>query len=227
MTPLAVSVRGLCRRHGKRPGVADLDFDISSGEILGLLGGNGAGKTTTIETLGGILQPDAGNIRICGIDAQTSPRAARAHIGVALQSAGLLDKITAREALAMFGAFHPSPVASGALLERFGLGPKADAPFDSLSGGQKQRLNLALALVGDPAVILLDEPTTGLDPQMRGEFHDLVRQMRRDGRAVLLATHDMDEGAQLCDRIAILDAGHIIATGSPAPMIERFMACAP
>jgi ABC-2 type transport system ATP-binding protein len=214
-----LTVTGLSRRYGAVQAVDGLTFEIIGGEVFGLLGPNGAGKTTTIECLLGLVRPDAGSIHVCGMDARADAQAARAKTGAVLQATGLPDKITPREALKVFGAFYSHPLNSDALLDRFGLREKQDAAYESLSGGQKQRLALALAFVGDPQLLVLDEPTAGLDIQMRRELHDHIREMKAGGRAVLLATHDMDEAAQLCDRIAVIAGGRIVATGTPAELI--------
>ena len=218
MTP-ALTVTGLSRRHGAVQAVDGIGFEVASGEVFGLLGPNGAGKTTTIECLLGLVRPDAGSIHICGIDGRAEQKAARAKTGAVLQATGLPDKITPREALDVFGAFYPLPVNIDALLDRFGLREKQEAAYETLSGGQKQRLALALAFVGDPQLLVLDEPTAGLDPQMRRELHDHIRAMKASGRAVLLATHDMDEAQALCDRIAVIVGGKIVATGKPADLV--------
>ena len=215
----ALTVTGLSRRHGAVQAVDGIGFDVAAGEVFGLLGPNGAGKTTAIECVLGLVRPDAGSITVCGIDALAAqPRAARAKTGAVLQATGLPDKITPREALEVFGAFYPEPSKTQTLLDRFGLREKQDARYDTLSGGQKQRLALALAFVGDPQVLILDEPTQGLDPQMRREVQDHMRAMKEGGRAVLLATHDMEEAAQLCDRIAVMSGGRIVAMGTPAEL---------
>jgi len=214
-----LTVTNLSRRHGAIEAVKDVNFTIAPGEIFGLLGPNGAGKTTLVDCILGLTAPDAGRIEICGIDARAQVLAARAGTGAVLQATGLQDKITPREALDAFGAFYPAPLKTDVLLGRFGLREKANAAYETLSGGQKQRLALALAFVGDPQLLVLDEPTTGLDPQMRREWHDHVRKLKDDGRAVLLTTHDMAEAEQLCDRIAVMDAGRIIATGAPTELI--------
>lgn len=187
--------------------------------MLGLLGPNGAGKTTTIEMIAGLIEPDAGRIEICGIDARAAPRAAKAALGVALQTTALQDQITPREALRQFGTFYGAPLTPAVLLERFGLGAKADARVNTLSGGQKQRLGLALAFVNDPRAVVLDEPTAGLDPMIRREVHDAILAMKREGCAVLLATHDMEEAVRLCDRVAIIAGGRIVAQGTPGDLI--------
>ncbi len=214
-----VTVRDLCKRYGAIRAVNGVSFEVRAGEIFGLLGPNGAGKTTTVESIVGLVEPDSGAIDICGIDVRAQPRVARQQLGVALQTTGLQDGITPREALHSFGALFHSAVAVEPLLGRFGLEAKADSRVSTLSGGQKQRLALALALVNDPHVIVLDEPTAGLDAQMRREFHNYIQAMRQEGRSVLLTTHDMDEAAQLCNRIAVIDRGQIVAAGSPAELI--------
>jgi ABC-2 type transport system ATP-binding protein len=216
-----VIVRDLRKRYGPVEAVRGVSFDIQEGEIFGLLGPNGAGKTTTLECVVGLREPDAGAIEVCGIDARVRPRDVKQRIGAALQSTALQDKITPREALTLFGSFYARRTAPATLLERFSLGEKADAPFDTLSGGQRQRLALALAFVNDPDLVFLDEPTAGLDPQSRRELHDEILRMRDDGHTVLLTTHYMDEAQALCDRIAIVNHGEVIASGSPADLTSR------
>jgi ABC-2 type transport system ATP-binding protein len=208
-------VEGLSRRRGAVQAADKVSFEVAAGTVFGLLGPNGAGKTTTLECILGLIRPDAGRITITGLD----PLAARARTGAVLQATNLQDKITPREALDLFATFYPKALGTGALLERFGLREKADTAYDTLSGGQKQRLALALAFVGDPALLVLDEPTTGLDPQMRREVQDHIAAMKQDRRAVLLATHDMAEASRLCDRIAIIAGGRIITTGAPRALI--------
>ena len=215
----ALTVSGLSRRYGAVRAVDEIGFEIAAGELFGLLGPNGAGKTTAIECVLGLVRPDAGSIHVCGIDALARPQDARARIGAVLQVTGLPDKITPREALDVFGAFYPNPLKTDALLDRFGLREKEGAAYDTLSGGQKQRLALALAFVGDPQLLVLDEPAAGLDVQMRRELHGQIREIRAAGRAVLLATHDMNEAAQLCDRVAVIAGGKIVATGTPMELI--------
>jgi ABC-2 type transport system ATP-binding protein len=211
-----LAVHGLARRYGAVKAVDGISFEVAAGEVFGLLGPNGAGKTTTLESILGLVRPDAGRIEIEG---EADPARVRAKAGAVLQATGLPDKITPREALTVFGAFYPAPLAPKILLERFGLVEKADATFDTLSGGQKQRLALALAFAGNPRLLLLDEPTTGLDPQMRREVQDHIAGMREEGRAVLLATHDMAEAERLCDRIAVIAKGRIVTTGAPRDLI--------
>jgi ABC-2 type transport system ATP-binding protein len=216
-----IAVHGLTHRYGGVQAVDGISFEIAAGEVFGLLGPNGAGKTTTLESILGLIVPDEGRIEICGIDARADLRAARDKTGAVLQATGLQDKITPREALSLFAAFYPAPLETDGLLTRFGLVEKADAAFDTLSGGQKQRLALALAFVGNPQVLVLDEPTTGLDPQMRREVQDHIRAMKDSGRAILLATHDMEEAARLCDRVAIIARGTIVATGAPRALMAE------
>jgi ABC-2 type transport system ATP-binding protein len=216
-----VAVRNLSKAYGATRAVDGVSFAIAAGEVFGLLGPNGAGKTTTVESLLGLIAPDAGEIEVCGLDARRRPAAAKARIGAALQSTGLQDKITPREALSLFAALYGVRADVAGLIERFGLGAKADAAFETLSGGQRQRVALALAFVNDPQVVVLDEPTASLDPQMRRELQQHIRAMRGDGKAVLLTTHDMDEAQALCDRIGVMSAGRIVAEGTPAELVAR------
>jgi ABC-2 type transport system ATP-binding protein len=217
----AIAVQGLSHRYGGVQAVDGIGFEIAAGEIFGLLGPNGAGKTTTLESILGLITPDNGRIEICGIDARADSRAVRARTGAVLQATGLQDKITPREALDLFATFYAAPLATNDLLARFGLVEKASATFDTLSGGQKQRLALALAFAGDPQVLVLDEPTAGLDPQIRREVQDHIQSMKDNGRAILLATHDMDEAARLCDRVAVIARGRIVATGAPRQLMAE------
>ncbi len=219
--PPKVIVRELSKRYGGVEAVRGVSFEIEAGEIFGLLGPNGAGKTTTLECLVGLREADAGSIEVCGLDVRKQPREVKQRIGVALQSTALQDKITPREALRLFGAFYRERAEPAALLERFALVEKADARFDTLSGGQRQRLALALAFVNKPELVLLDEPTTGLDPQARRELHAEILKMKADGHTVLLTTHYLDEAEQLCDRIAIIDHGRVIATGAPRELVAQ------
>ena len=213
--PPPVVVRGLSKAYAGKPAVRAVDLEVAAGEILGLLGPNGAGKTTTVECLVGLRAPDAGEIRLCGLDARAQPAAIRQHLGVALQSTALPDRMTPREALGLFGQFYARRRPVEDLLARFGLTEQGDQAFDRLSGGQRQRLALALAFVNEPAVVFLDEPTTGLDPQARRDLHALIRGLRDDGCAVVLTTHLLDEAETLCDRVAIIDRGQVVATGAP------------
>jgi len=217
----AVSVVGLRKRYGATEAVRGIRFEVAPGQIFGLLGPNGAGKTTTLECILGLRKPDEGAIRICGVDPRKHATRAKRLLGAQLQSAALQDKITPRQALDLFGAFYPEQYSGDELLARFDLEDKADDAFATLSGGQKQRLFLALALIHRPAVLVLDEPTAGLDPHARRELRSLIGEMRADGRTVLLSTHDLEEAEQLCDRVAVLDAGRLVAEAAPAELIGR------
>jgi ABC-2 type transport system ATP-binding protein len=216
-----VIVRDLHKSYGEVHAAHGVSFEIEDGEIFGLLGPNGSGKTTTLECVIGLRQPDSGDIEVCGVDARRRPQAVKQKIGAVLQTIALQDKITPREALALFASFYRETAAPAALLHRFALDEKADAHFDTLSGGQRQRLAVALAFVNNPELIFLDEPTTGLDPQSRRELHAEIAQMKRDGHTVLLTTHYIDEAERLCDRIAIIDRGRIIAAGPPRSLIAE------
>jgi ABC-2 type transport system ATP-binding protein len=216
-----VSVHDLRKRYRSIEAVAGVSFEIQEGEIFGLLGPNGAGKTTTLECTIGMREPDAGAIRICGIDARREPGAIKEKVGAALQTTALQDKITPREALRLFGSFYRDPVPPRDLLDRFALADKADAMFETLSGGQRQRLALALAFVNRPELVFLDEPTSGLDAHARRELHGEVVRMKQDGHTVLLTTHHIEEAEQLCDRVAIINRGRIVETGSPRDLVAR------
>jgi ABC-2 type transport system ATP-binding protein len=217
--PRTLSVRDLRKSYGGLEAARGVSFEIHQGEIFGLIGPNGAGKTTTVECVIGLREPDSGEIEVCGLDPRRQPREVRERIGAALQSTALQDRITPREALALFGSFYRDSVAPAPLLERFSLEAKADAPFETLSGGQRQRLALALAFVNRPELVFLDEPTAGLDPQSRRELHAEIARMKEEGHTVLLTTHAIDEVERLCDRVAILDHGRIIAAGRPGDLI--------
>jgi ABC-2 type transport system ATP-binding protein len=214
-----LQVSNLRKSYGGVPAVKDISFDVAPGEIFGLLGPNGAGKTSTLECIIGLRIPDGGSIQVCGLDAMREPLKVKERIGAQLQSTSLQDKITPREALHLFASFYNKPASIDQLIQRFSLGEKADAKFETLSGGQKQRLGLALAFVNDPQVVFLDEPTSGLDPQSRRELHHLITRMRGEGRSILLTTHYIEEAAALCDRIAIIDHGRIIARGTPSELV--------
>jgi ABC-2 type transport system ATP-binding protein len=214
-----VAVRELRKSYGGVEATRGVSFEIGDGEIFGLLGPNGAGKTTTVECVIGLREPDHGTIEVCGIDARRRPREVKEKIGAALQTTTLQDKITPREALTLFGSFYQRRTDPASLLERFSLADKADVAFDTLSGGQRQRLALALAFVNAPELVFLDEPTAGLDPHSRRELHDEIAKMKRDGQTVLLTTHYLSEAEALCDRIAIIHRGRIVATGTPRELI--------
>ena len=211
----AVIVSNLRKRYGAVNAADGVSFEIRSGEIFGLIGPNGAGKTTTVECLIGLRHPDEGRIEVCGFDARERPREVKRRVGAALQTTALQDRITPKEALDLFGAFYGGLVPTDQLLDRFGLIEAAGQAFDTLSGGQKQRLALALAFVNNPEVVVLDEPTAGLDPKVRRDLRGEIARMRDDGRTVLLTTHDLEEAELLCDRIAIINRGRIVAMGAP------------
>lgn len=214
-----ISVRDLTKHYGPVEAVRGVSFAVAPGEIFGLLGLNGAGKTTAIECILGLRQPDSGSVSLGGIDALAHPTLARQRVGAQLQFAALQDKITPRQALRLFASFYADAVDADSLLEQFQLTAKAGAAFDTLSGGQRQRLFLALAVVNRPQLLVLDEPTAGLDPLSRREMHRLLRQMKAEGRSVLLSTHNLEEAHLLCDLIAVLHAGRIIAQAAPASLI--------
>jgi ABC-2 type transport system ATP-binding protein len=221
-----VSVRNLTKRYGGLTAVDGISFDIQQGEIFGLLGPNGAGKTTTLEILEGIRKADSGHVLVDGLDIRRNRRAAQARIGVQLQATTLFEDLTVRETLALFGSFYPRALSSDDLLAEVNLQEKARARPQELSGGQRQRLALALALVNDPDLIFLDEPTTGLDPQSRRLLWDTIERLRARGKTIVLTTHFMDEAQTLSDRIAIMDAGRIIAQDTPARLIANLGAAA-
>jgi ABC-2 type transport system ATP-binding protein len=206
---------------GKVEAVRGLSLRIESGECFGLLGPNGAGKTTTIEILEGLLQPTSGEVRIFGHTWNDNPRQLREWIGISLQETRLSEKLSVRETIELFASFYAEPRPAAAVLEELQLTEKADTWVGKLSGGQKQRLAVATALVGNPRILFLDEPTTGLDPQSRRQLWDIVRTFQKKGGTLLLTTHYMDEAERLCDRLAIVDHGVIIAEGTPPDLIDR------
>ncbi|HEY6337729.1 MAG TPA: ABC transporter ATP-binding protein [Candidatus Sulfotelmatobacter sp.] len=221
MTP-AIQCRELRKTYdGKVEAVRGLNLDIQPGECFGLLGPNGAGKTTTIEILEGLLQPTSGQVSIFGNTWRENEREMREWLGISLQETRLSEKLTVRETIELFASFYREPRSSHDVLEELELTEKADAWVGKLSGGQRQRLAVATALVCNPRILFLDEPTTGLDPQSRRQLWDIIRAFQRAGGTVLLTTHYMDEAERLCDRLAIVDHGQIIAEGSPADLINR------
>lgn len=219
--PAKIIVRDLVKRYDATEALRQVSFEVPAGTIFGLLGPNGAGKTTLLECLLGLRTPDGGAVHFDGVDALAEPEHAKRHVGAALQSTALQDRITPREALDLFGTFYPEPVLSAELLRRFGLTDKANMPFDSLSGGQRQRLALALACVHQPDILCLDEPTNGLDPQARRELHGLIRRLREEGRTILLATHYVEEAHALCDQVAVLHEGRLVTVGPPSDLLAR------
>ncbi|CAL9407432.1 Daunorubicin_doxorubicin resistance ATP-binding protein DrrA [Streptomyces sp. enrichment culture] len=211
----AVEIRGLVKRYGPKTAVDGLDLTVRRGEVTAVLGPNGAGKTTTIETCEGYLRPDAGTVRVLGLDPVAEASALRPRIGVMLQSGGVYSGARAVEMLRHMSRLYADPLDVPALVERLGLEGCGRTPYRRLSGGQQQRLSLAMAVVGRPELVFLDEPTAGLDPQARRATWELVRELRADGVGVVLTTHHMDEAEQLADEVAIVDAGRVIAHGSP------------
>ncbi len=220
--PVAIKCADLRKTYdGKIDAVRGLNLEIEAGECFGLLGPNGAGKTTTIEILEGLLDPTSGEVSIFGRQWSSDARAMREWLGISLQETRLSEKLSVRETVELFASFYKEPRSTEDVLEQLQLTEKADAWVGKLSGGQRQRLAVATALVCNPKILFLDEPTTGLDPQSRRQLWDIVRGFQRDGGTVLLTTHYMDEAEKLCDRLAIVDHGKIIAEGSPAELIER------
>jgi ABC-2 type transport system ATP-binding protein len=218
----AIQCRNLRKTYdGKVEAVRGLDLDIQAGECFGLLGPNGAGKTTTIEILEGLLQPTSGEVTIFGLTWQSRERELREWLGISLQETRLSEKLSVRETINLFASFYKQPRDADEILERLELSEKADTWVGKLSGGQRQRLAVATALVARPRILFLDEPTTGLDPQSRRQLWDIIREFQKQGGTVLLTTHYMDEAERLCDRLAIVDHGTIIAAGTPAELIDR------
>jgi ABC-2 type transport system ATP-binding protein len=216
-----ISVQNLRKTYGKTVAVDDISFEVAEGEIFGFLGPNGAGKTTTIECLQALRRPDSGNIRVLGLDPRLEAQTLRRRIGSQLQESALPDRIKVWEALDLFASVTQEALDWRVLLEQWGLAEKQKASFSSLSGGQRQRLFIALALVNNPRVVFLDEMTTGLDPAARRVAWDLIRAIRDRGSTVVLVTHFMDEAENLCDRVAIVDRGKIIAADTPQNLIVK------
>ena len=225
--PPMIEAHGLVKRYGTHVAVDHLDLVVHDGEIFGILGPNGAGKTTTLEMLEGLRPPDEGTIRVAGFDPARSPNEVKRVVGVQLQSTSLFDYLTISELVALFAALYNadgSPERVTRLIDQVGLGEKRDARIDQLSGGQRQRVAIALALVNDPKVVFLDEPTTGLDPAARRTLWSTVQGIRDAGTTVVLTTHYMEEADVLCDRVAVMDRGKIVACDTPARLVDALAA---
>jgi ABC-2 type transport system ATP-binding protein len=217
-----IEVRGLKKTYRSRVAVKDVSFEVAEGEIFGLLGPNGAGKTTTVECLQGLRQADSGYLKVLGLDPWADKQTLRQYIGSQLQESALPDRMRVWEALDLFGSFVNKGRDWKVLMEQWGLTAKGNSSFGSLSGGQRQRLFVALALVNNPKLVFLDEMTTGLDPAARRMAWELIRQIRDNGTTVVLVTHFMEEAQQLCDRVAIVDRGQIVAINSPQGLINTY-----
>jgi len=217
---LLVEVFGLRKRYGSTVAVEDVSFSVAEGEIFGILGPNGAGKTTTVECVSGLRAPDAGMVQVLGLDPQSDRAVLREHVGVQLQEGALRPLLRVGELVDLFASFYARPANTEELLDLLGLTAKRRAFYRSLSGGQKQRLSVALALVGNPKIAILDELTTGLDPQARRDTWSLIESVRDRGVTILLVTHFMDEAERLCDRVALIDGGRVVATDTPARLAQ-------
>ena len=220
----AVRVEGLVKRFGSLVAVAGISFSVQRGEIFGILGPNGAGKTTTLEIIEGIQKPTQGKVTVLGLDILEQPANVKARIGVQLQSSAYYDHLTLKEILTLLGTFYPTRVSPDGLLERVGLLDKANSRVNQLSGGQRQRFTVAASLVNAPELVILDEPTTGLDPQARRNLWDLVRDIHQGGATVVLTTHYMEEAEALCHRIAIMDRGQLMAVDTPRNLVSQLEA---
>ena len=219
-----IQVEALTKSYGSFPAVKGIDFEVRAGEVFGMLGPNGAGKTTTVEILEGLRTRSGGRVSVLGCDPEVQTRQLKDRVGVCLQSNNLQEKLKVCEAMELFAAFYTRTVDATQLLKRLQLWEKRDTAYAKLSGGQKQRLALALALLNDPQVLFLDEPSAGLDPQARLEIHELVLALRREQRTILMTTHYIEEAEKLCDRVAIVDEGRIVAMGTPREIQEKALA---
>jgi ABC-2 type transport system ATP-binding protein len=215
-----IEVNELVKRYGQHTAVDGVSFTVAQGEIFGILGPNGAGKTTTVECIEALRRPDGGTVRVLGLDPQTHHVELKQRLGAQLQESELPEKLKVREAMELYSSFYPDPADWRELLDTLGLSGRHDAQYRTLSGGQKQRLSIALALVGRPEVAVLDELTTGLDPQARRDVWDLIEKIRHGGVTILLVTHFMEEAERLCDRLALIDAGKVVAIDSPAGLVS-------
>src|SRR5580693_131566 len=216
-----IQVENLVKSYGDVQAVRGVSFSVDEGEVFGLLGPNGAGKTSTVEILEGLRDLDSGRVSVCGLDPQRDSQALKHEIGAALQSTSLPDKLRVMEALRLFSSFYKRRRNPEELLKRFGLEEKRNTFYSQLSGGQKQRLALAMALVNDPKVLFFDEPTAGLDPQVRREIYDIIEELKHEKKTIVLTTHYIEEAEKLCDRVAIVDQGRVIAQGTPRELKTR------
>ncbi|MBN2025613.1 MAG: ABC transporter ATP-binding protein [Actinobacteria bacterium] len=219
----AISIRDLRKHYGDVKAVDGVTLEIEEREIYGILGPNGAGKTTTLEMVETLREPDSGEIEVLGIDVCKAPKAIKEIIGVQLQTTVFFDNLKVRETIDLFCSFYPKTLPVEELLEIAALSEKADAMVSELSGGQHKRLSIALALVNDPRVVFLDEPTTGLDPQARRRIWEIVEGLRGQDKTVVITTHYIEEAENLCDRVAVMDHGHIIALGTPRQLIDEYV----
>ena len=217
----AVRVKGLVKRFGSVTAVGGISFDVQKGEIFGILGPNGAGKTTTLEIIEGLQKPTQGTVEVLGMNILQHPAKVKARIGVQLQSSAYHDHLTLKEILALLGTFYPNREAPDGLLERVGLIDKANSKVNQLSGGQKQRFTVAASLVNSPELVILDEPTTGLDPQARRNVWSLLQEIHDQGVTVILTSHYMEEAEALCHRLAIMDHGQLMAVDTPRNLISQ------
>jgi ABC-2 type transport system ATP-binding protein len=216
-----IEVESLRKRYRDQVAVHDVSFSVERGEIFGIVGPNGAGKTTTVECVEGLRTPDGGSIRVLGLDPLRDGAELRQRVGAQLQESALPDRMTVGEAIDLYASFYPRPADRERLLADLGIAEKRGARFGKLSGGQKQRLSIALALVGSPEIAVLDELTTGLDPNARRDTWELIEHVRESGVTVVLVTHFMDEAERLCDRVAVIDAGRVVAIDTPSGLIAR------
>jgi ABC-2 type transport system ATP-binding protein len=216
-----IEISSLRKSYGSTLAVKDVSLQVEEGEIFGIVGPNGAGKTTTVECISGLRKPDGGTISVLGLDPQRDRAVLRERVGVQLQEGTLRPQLTVAETVHLFASFYPQPADTEELIDMLGLGPKRNTYYRRLSGGQKQRLSIALALVGSPQVAILDELTTGLDPQARRETWRLIEKVRDRGITILLVTHFMDEAERLCNRVAVIDSGRVVALNTPVGLAER------
>ena len=221
MSAPIIEVHNLTKHYGPLQALRGVSFEVQEGEVFGLLGPNGAGKTSTVEILEGLRPPDGGIVSVCGLDPQTPGDTFKQEIGAVLQATALPDKLRVGEAVSMFASFYKRRRDPSALLKRFGLEEKRNTFYSQLSGGQKQRLALAMSLVNEPRVLFLDEPTAGLDPQVRREIYTIIEELKKERKTILLTTHYIEEAEKLCDRVAIVDQGRVIAQGTPRELKQR------